>query len=134
MRGLAARRIRTLCAARRRSSQPLDNSQNQAPSWNGTRSLRMAYQQRFCRRWDAPPARRRTIGERAPSVHAYGILWGPYLTIFTLPRLTGCAFGGATSETTPVLKFMTKMSVDQRVPVWTNQETISILWPTGSAV
>ncbi len=94
-----------------------------------------------------PPARSSNSmaldGRRSPLVgpradervrQAYGIRLGPYFTIFTVPRLTGWAFGGATSETTPVLKFITKMSVDQRTPVWTNHETISILWPTGSAV
>ena len=65
---------------------------------------------------------------------AYGIRLGPYLTIFTVPRLTGWAFGGAMSETMPVLKFITKMSVDQRTPVWLNHAIISILWPMGSAV
>ena len=73
-------------------------------------------------------------GTRLRLIDAYGIRFGPYLTILTVPRLTGCAFGGATSETTPVLKFITKISVDQRTPVWLNHEIISILWPTGSAV
>jgi hypothetical protein len=59
-----------------------------------------------------------------------GIRLAPACSIFTVPRLGGLG-PGATSETTPVWKFITNTSLS--VPLSAYQVTISCLFPTGIA-